>query len=87
MYGDITAMLNSRAISNFIDQTLLKELDLGTGELILQAFHMLSAHALRPYNQHELTLQATDTIKCMIGTASTFIVADLKGVHMVLGLL
>lgn len=85
-YGDITAMLDSGATSNFIDQTLLEELDLGIGVPITRAFRTLSGHALRTYNQHELALQATNTTNRTIGTAGTFIAADLKRVHMVLGL-
>ena len=49
-------MLDSKATSNFIDQTLLKELDLGTNKPISQAFRMLFSHALKTYNQHELAL-------------------------------
>ena len=79
-------MLDSGAINNFIDQTLLKELDLGTNKLILQAFYTLFGHVLRTYNQYKLAFQATDTTNCTIRTASTFIVADLKEVHIVLRL-
>ena len=79
-------MLDSGATSNFIDQTLLKKLDLGTSEPILQAFCILSDHALRTYNQHELAFQVTDITNCIIGTTGTFIAADLKGVHIVFGL-
>ena len=80
-------MLDSGAISNFIDQTLLKKLNLGTGVPILQAFCTLSGHALKIYNQHKLAFQMTNTTNCTIGTAGTFIATNLKGVHMVLGLL
>ena len=79
-YRDITAMLDSRATSKFINQTLLKELDLVS---ITQMFCTLSGHA---YNQYKLVLKATDTTNCMIGTVGTFIATNLKWVHMILGL-
>ena len=85
-YGDITAMLDNKATSNFIDQTLLKKLDLRTGTPIIQAFRTLFGHALRIYNQHKLALKATNTTNCTMGTAGTFITTDLKGIHMVLEL-
>lgn len=82
-YQDITAILDSGATSNFINQTFLKELDLGTGKPILRAFCTLFGHALRTYNQHELAFQAINTTNRTIRTADTFIAADLKGIHIV----
>ena len=80
------AILNSRTTSNFIDQTLLKELDLETSVPILRAFCTLSNHALKTYNQHKLVLQVTNIINCTIETIGTFIAVDLKKVHMILKL-
>ena len=76
-------MLDSRATSNFIDQTLLKKLNLGTDVPITQAFCTLFGHALRTYNQHKLAFQATGINNHTISTTGIFIAADLKRVHMV----
>lgn len=79
-------MLDSEATSNFIDQTLLKELDLGTDTPITRAFQTLPGHVLRTYNQHKLVFKATNTTNHTISIANMFIAAGLKRVHMVFGL-
>lgn len=82
----LVALLDTRAASNFISQTVVKDLGLGNGEVVSRGFRSFDGQPLRTYSQHAIAVNAVDSTGRSVDTTGTFIAADFVGFDVVLGL-
>lgn len=82
----LVALLDTGATSNFISQTVVKDLAMGKGETASRGFRTLEGQPLRTYEQHAVAITAVDSAGRSADTIGTFIAADFVGFDIVLGL-
>ncbi|MCJ1422325.1 hypothetical protein MMC29_000205 [Sticta canariensis] len=82
----LVALLDIGAISNFISQTVVKNLAMGKGETVSRGFRTLEWQPLRTYEQHAVAVTAVDSTARSADTIGIFIAADFVGFDIVLGL-